>query len=455
MGYTHYWRRQSEITPEKWALIVRDCKRLCDSIPIPLGDGAGEGDPVFDDKAIVFNGSVNSQSFSRDGGGLNWPAAKAEGAATVGNNTECGSWFAGKMLSSRAVDDNGDGSYETFAIERVRPRYENDAPRQMFFFDCCKTNYRPYDLLVQGCLIVCKEHLGEAFIVSSDGEQSQWNEAADGCQVFLGYGLTFELDTAEARDKADKARIPVPVPSPGELAEIAAKRAATVAGILAKRPPWATAVIVAELQCNESDSQSDYFAHSTKRVVAIGWRKGKRENFKALRKAAAGFSETVHLGPDCNEYTVRAVFTNDVTSNGSAYWKGSYSHWHGEPEEFKTLVEAEACVAAKGGPPHDISFDGTIGHFEWNIRCEDVEHRECWSMGGGNYLKAGGRHNSGWCVRSHELHYSLEGMEDGIPGEPPAVGKTRKAKPAEAHKPIVEAAGDTVEIDPFAEYAFI
>ena len=47
---------------------------------------------------------------------------------------------------------------------------------------------------IQCCLIVFKQHFDEGFHVSSDGTDDEWNEARDGCQVLLGYGLDFQLD---------------------------------------------------------------------------------------------------------------------------------------------------------------------------------------------------------------------------------------------------------------------
>jgi hypothetical protein len=195
MGYTHYWHRKRNLDPVKFKAAVADCLKICKSVPIPIGDYAGEGEPSFTDDEVRFNGHVNSQSFSRDAGSIPWPAKKAEGVARAGAEAQCGTWFAGTLLSSRAVDENGDGSYETFSVERD---YSDDAfqspDKKGRLFSCCKTGYRPYDLLVQFCLIVFKEHFGDDFIVSSDGDDEQWNEARDGCQVFLGYGLTFELE---------------------------------------------------------------------------------------------------------------------------------------------------------------------------------------------------------------------------------------------------------------------
>lgn len=78
---------------------------------------------------------------------------------------------------------------------------------------------------------------------------------------------------------------------------------ATIAtnAILAKKPAWATALIVAELDQDDSDLMTDYHSHKTLRHVAIGWRSGSKEDFRQLRKAAGNFSETVHLGPDADD----------------------------------------------------------------------------------------------------------------------------------------------------------
>lgn len=82
------------------------------------------------------------------------------------------------------------------------------------------------------------------------------------------------------------------------------KAKASHAAIMAKRPPWAAALIIAVYQKDDSDSMTDYFASHDERIVAIGWRKGQREDFKQLRRAAWNFKETAHLtsGPDAFEH---------------------------------------------------------------------------------------------------------------------------------------------------------
>ncbi len=60
-------------------------------------------------------------------------------------------------------------------------------------FECCKTAYRPYDVLVTALLIAAKHHFGTAIRVSSDGESKDWDEARMLCEVTLGYGRTFDF----------------------------------------------------------------------------------------------------------------------------------------------------------------------------------------------------------------------------------------------------------------------
>jgi hypothetical protein len=202
MGYTHYWDREVELDAKQFALAVADCRKICERLNIPLGDWNGKGEPEFSQECVSFNGHVDSGSFARQGG-LVWPAKRAESVAIAGDDVRVGGWCAGPTVSARCVDENGDGSYETFVVGRVEghpffPTLANDLPLRAaapssLCFAFCKTNYRPYDLCVQCCLIVFAEHLGSAFNVSSDGDDAAWNEARDACQVVLGYGLDFEL----------------------------------------------------------------------------------------------------------------------------------------------------------------------------------------------------------------------------------------------------------------------
>lgn len=49
----------------KFKLAVDDCKKIYNALPIPLGDGVGENEPVFEDGLVMFNGAVHSESLCR------------------------------------------------------------------------------------------------------------------------------------------------------------------------------------------------------------------------------------------------------------------------------------------------------------------------------------------------------------------------------------------------------
>ena len=196
MGYTHYYNRPRELNEAKFKLAVDDCKKLCDALPIPLGGADGTGEPVFTDDLLVFNGSVDSQSFCKSDVRIPWPDDDAEGFSIVGDDEpKVGRWYAGDILKSRCVNENGDGSFETFQIERIIDLKDHeDEGSEAKYLEFCKTAFRPYDLNVQCCLIIFKHFFGDEFLVSTDSKDKLWNEARDICQHILGYGLDFELD---------------------------------------------------------------------------------------------------------------------------------------------------------------------------------------------------------------------------------------------------------------------
>lgn len=126
--------------------------------------------------------------------------------------------------------------------------------------------------------------------------------------------------------------------------------------VKALAPANAEAVIVAQLKEDTSDSQTDYFSNKTERSVAIGFRTGKREDFKQLHRAAASFPETAHLGSQ---------------------------------EALDTWVEEKYGEHGYGG----------------YIAEKAGEHRDNYSMGAGNYLSDHGwdGSGSGWVIKSYTL----------------------------------------------------
>ena len=196
MGYTHYYDLTAPADPGSFAKVSEDFGRLVaplEHLGVRLGDEFGRGRPVITPEEIRFNGLVNCGHARRDVG-LVWPSDDAGGIDTAGQSGNgggsgssqvvAGQWCAGNLVRSRLC--GGDCSYESFILHR-----ESGGE------DChgfVKTNYRPYDLAVNACLIVAKHHLGDILEVSSDGGEKDWADGKALCQHFLGYGAGFGLD---------------------------------------------------------------------------------------------------------------------------------------------------------------------------------------------------------------------------------------------------------------------
>lgn len=119
MGYTHYWQHTT-IAPDDWQALVTDAQLLINEAGIALAGGDGTGEPEFSDKIITFNG--------------------------------------------RAAQDE---DYETFELS---------SDEETFAF--CKTDRRPYDLIVCAILLRAANILPN-FTVSSDGSWDAWAPARE------------------------------------------------------------------------------------------------------------------------------------------------------------------------------------------------------------------------------------------------------------------------------------
>jgi len=158
----------------------------------------------------------------------------------------------------------------------------------------------------------------------------------------------------------------------------------------------ASAIIYAVLKEDKCDLMTDYFASATKRTVAIGFRKSKRENFRKLREAAMLFEPTSHLGPDCGAFTVYARLTRDREPGSElcgSRWRGHpYVHAELHGKRYAQRSEAEDAIWAGEALPDGVEYQ--IDGDEKN-----VEHRDNYSMGHGNWIGVSRYH--GWEVVSH------------------------------------------------------
>jgi hypothetical protein len=86
-------------------------------------------------------------------------------------------------------------------------------------------------------------------------------------------------------------------------------------------PADCPALIVARLKKDESDSQTDYFAHSVTRVIVLALSKHKRHLFPELRKAATRFEPTKVLALEGVEHR-----ENYSMGSGMYLSDADYSH---------------------------------------------------------------------------------------------------------------------------------
>jgi hypothetical protein len=184
-------------------------------------------------------------------------------------------------------------------------------------------------------------------------------------------------------------------------------------------------VIIAEFCVDASCPYTDYRGGRTVRRVVIGFGKGERENFRQLRKAAALFPPTAHLGPGMSRFRVR-VYRDERQDN-------SYTPTTLEGPTFSTADAAEAWIQQEIAADTQIGL--CIGHYGYELEEDDIENRETYSMGGGNYL--GWARHDDWRVYSQRTHWGVpDGLEfydaDAQPAEtpePPAQPLPRDQKP--------------------------
>mgnify|MGYP001570459422 CR=1 FL=1 len=206
-------------------------------------------------------------------------------------------------------------------------------------------------------------------------------------------------------------------------------------------PPWAKAVIIAHQEIDKCDSQSDYYATADGDWHILGWSKHTRDLFSEMRKAAARFEPTAHLGPGKDRWTSRVVVGRDFQDNGAYYGAGQPSHWHGElypngrAPEFPTEAEARAYIR-QAGEPAPVIFSGQTTPFRWEIDRHSIEHREKYSMGAGYYLKASGTYSTGWKVEKETLGaYGIERLYEAF-----GAGRVHLGQPRQAAMPTDQTA---------------
>lgn len=139
-----------------------------------------------------------------------------------------------------------------------------------------------------------------------------------------------------------------------------------------KMPPWAKAVIVAELVEDKSDSMSDYFNSVTRRTVIIGFSTHARDLFPELRKAALNFPETADLfdapasAENREKYSMGGGYYLKVGSRHGSGWRVSKRKLYNGANDIpvgdwalSAPIQAPAIVATPA-PSCDASSGMTI-----------------------------------------------------------------------------------------------
>lgn len=125
MGYTHYWTQKKRFTNPEWKLVNLALGTIITAANLPI-----EVD-LLDPKRIYLNG----------------------------------------------IDDD---AHETFFLSKERQR----SPGGRLGWDFCKTNRKPYDVIVTAMLCYLESTFPEHFSVGSDGETADWipgHTLAAGC----------------------------------------------------------------------------------------------------------------------------------------------------------------------------------------------------------------------------------------------------------------------------------
>lgn len=109
-------------------------------------------------------------------------------------------------------------------------------------------------------------------------------------------------------------------------------------------PNGVKAVIIGELMVDDSDSQTDYFACHTEKVIYLAFSNHTRDLFEEMRKAATNSNETSHL--------IAEEEHREKYSGGQGYYIGAYrSGWRISKRKISTdpgTLEALQLAAGEG-----------------------------------------------------------------------------------------------------------
>ena len=189
MGYTHYYYVNSYYDQDKWDALIKDVKKLLE-LPIPKALLIGNSeDHDYSWYEIKNLGELINGKKVTDGNQGHYNINEAEISFNgVGELAHEQFHLWQKMPPD--VFERQEEFAKKFAIPpELQPADESTSGSNMAhqFFECTKTARKPYDIVVQCCLILAKKHFDTAIAISSDGGKDEWETAIDIIEKNFGY----------------------------------------------------------------------------------------------------------------------------------------------------------------------------------------------------------------------------------------------------------------------------
>jgi hypothetical protein len=180
MGFTHYNRRPlgKDHDQETWDKFIGNCKLLYKNMP----EHSKSARAYYEGKPLILNGCFRYKNpvFNKDRVHFNGGSSKKRIKEQDGKGRA-------EWKDVDIKEGSEDLGHETFCLQRKAPKKEKWQRDDKYFFSCCKTARKPYDLMVTACLILYKYYFPYVQ-VSSDGNESEWQQAWEFVACALPHG---------------------------------------------------------------------------------------------------------------------------------------------------------------------------------------------------------------------------------------------------------------------------
>ena len=203
MGYTHYYYVSSYYKQEAWDALLKDVKKLL-VLPIPKVCAVSNTPPYEYEYMDIDNlGELINSEKVIDGNQGHYNIDETE-ISFNGIGELAHEQFKLYQRMPPTVFERHEGFAKRWTAPQVTGivgnTKDNDNSRMLHpYFEFTKTARKPYDIVVQCCLILAKKHLGKGIAISSDGEKDDWTDAINIIEKNFGY----KVKTRWSRDEGE------------------------------------------------------------------------------------------------------------------------------------------------------------------------------------------------------------------------------------------------------------